>query len=161
MASKFSDSLNPQKLLEKIKTVDGSGSGLDSDRVGGKGISFKNSDWSIVLRGSSFNPCEISPLEDGAGNSYLTAPKLAAMPVYSVGSYIFAIKETTGTLNPGGTIAGALIRPVSLSANVFNPGGVSNNSYGTGVSGTWRLMGYAYDDGHRLHNGSSLWLRIA
>lgn len=84
------------------------------------------------------------------------APRLriAENNVYEVGSYIFAIPETTTVYNPGATISGASL----------NPGTSNTYRYGSGISGTWRSMGYSYNEiivGSTNIYNASLWLRIA
>jgi hypothetical protein len=92
----------------------------------------------------------------------------AGLAVYAVGSYILAKEESNSTTtNPGGTRAGAYIRPVCVfdkSDNTYGP-----VTYGSGIAGTWRCMGYSTyisiarpepEDPYDVP-GVTLWLRIA
>lgn len=100
-----------------------------------------------------------------------TAETLAANAgagVYAVGSYIWAVNEVRDNLKtPGGTITGSSLRPCSLSGtssytSIQNDIPVDLSSYGTGISGTWRCMGYAGGNKASISNyHASLWLRIS
>ena len=57
----------------------------------------------------------------------------------------------TGTVNPGNTVAGSVLR----AANLFS-------SHAIALSGTWRCLGYAVSDGNGGHTiMTTLWQRIS
>ncbi|MBD3817038.1 MAG: tail fiber protein [Halothiobacillus sp.] len=99
----------------------------------------------------------------------------AGLAVYAVGSYIFAVDERGKTnTNPGVAVAGAYLRPAgfgigtdySISASTTNYLGVPARlgSYGVGMAGTWRCMGYSTWGSYEAYNygyAATLWLRIA
>ena len=84
---------------------------------------------------------------------------LISSSVYSVGSYLFAAPEATNTdYSPGSTISGSFLNPASSSLE----DGQSGTTTGTGVSGTWRCMGYSENNAVApLRRGATLWKRIA
>lgn len=88
--------------------------------------------------------------------------KIAATAVYAVGSYIAATYELTSNVNPGATVAGSHLRPADLGGNWVQE---DDASYGSGISGTWRCMGYlrGYPAAgeNAAYYGRTLWLRIA
>ena len=105
-----------------------------------------------------------------AMSSGSVATSVAGLSVYSVGSYILAYEETeTTTTNPGGTRSGSYLRPVSVGGALnYYAESASNNTYGTGMAGTWRCMGYSYgrettvgEGGVPGVNGVTLWLRVS
>ena len=87
------------------------------------------------------------------------------LAVYAVGSYIFAWEEVkTVITNPGGTRAGSYLRPSNTIENTT----YGSYSYGSGMAGTWRCMGYSYnqdytggESGDPEMHSATLWLRIS
>jgi hypothetical protein len=90
-----------------------------------------------------------------AGGDPTTAQVLAATAgatAGAVGTYAMGM-TTSGTTNPGGTVAGSSLR----GRNV----GAGDGSYNPSYSGTWRCMGAGQsgDNSNQFNNGS--WLRIS
>jgi len=92
--------------------------------------------------------------------------KIATLPVYAVGSYIYARAETQQDYAPGATIAGAYLNPAGVS--IYSSGGGSSSWWtGSGIAGSWRCMGYSnfyiydYCGGADYFYGATLWLRYA
>jgi hypothetical protein len=77
--------LTALKILERIKTVDGSGSGLDADRIDGKEIRFGNAPGSTTGQFFSF------------ASAFSTTPKIVVTPVSSnSGAPYISSRTTTG-----------------------------------------------------------------
>lgn len=82
----------------------------------------------------------------------------AGLAVGAIGSYILAGVATT-TAIPGDTIAGSSLRPIGLRGSGLGGFNAAYNTagYGSGLSGTWRCMGYCDESS----SNSTLWLRIS
>jgi len=82
---------------------------------------------------------------------------VASASVGGVGSYAFGSYNTNGTtnanstshINPGSTVGGSSI----IYSNAHS------NWYGAAGSGTWRCMGYGYQNG--MHTKATVYLRIS
>lgn len=85
----------------------------------------------------------------------------------AVGTYMFAFRNTTGTVAFGSTVAGSALLPSAAIVSVGNgnacPWGVGLTS-GAAQSGTWRAM-CTYQQSAQASqasaSGSGLWLRIS
>ena len=88
--------------------------------------------------------------------------RTAALSVYAVGSYIFAAPEGTHTnYSPGAIVTGSILNPASVSIKGFGTG----FTFGTGISGSWRCMGYSDNNNATAadddYHGATSWLRIS
>ena len=89
---------------------------------------------------------------------------LASATVGSVGTYALVEYATAGntTLNPGDVVSGSDLRycgvqtHVSIGFNVLDAG-----SYGSTLSGSWRIMGYAQSNNGANGQPATLALRIS
>lgn len=127
--------ITAQQLLDAIKTVDGSLSGLDADTLDGQ-------------HASAFAPVSHS-------HAYLSAD----MGHDAQGSLCFAgTSNATLTVVPGSTIAGSSLR----TAEVTNASGASLvlNTSDT-LTGTWRALGQLTNVGSSATNHATLFQRIA
>ncbi len=77
--------LTASKILERIKTVDGTGSGLDADKLDGKEIQSGNAPGSTTGQSSSF------------ASAFSTTPKIVVTPVSAnSGTPYISSRTTTG-----------------------------------------------------------------
>ena len=88
--------------------------------------------------------------------------RTAALSVYAVGSYIFAAPEGTHTnYSPGAIVTGSILNPASVAIKGFSVG----STFGTGISGSWRCMGYSDNNNATAagddYHGATSWLRIS
>jgi len=151
-------------IITEVKTVDGSGSGLDADTVDGiQGSSIVTKTDNQALHDTDALRISGSTLylyKGDGGNESVALPSsvptagqvgsaTAGLSVGGVGTYAVLRKKNTAadTINPGTTRAGSL----------FYFGSFSTALYATSPlpAGTWKAMGKS--DGY---NGT-VWLRIA
>jgi hypothetical protein len=89
----------------------------------------------------------------------------AGLAVYAVGTYILGLDEVFRTTNPGGTRAGSEIRPANAESRHYDDDSSTGilYAYGSGMSGTWRCMGYSIytniSDNQYVY--PTVWLRIS
>ena len=88
----------------------------------------------------------------------------------TIGSYaLLGRVNNSGTVSIGGTLAGSSLRPIGLEMPGYSgwptagsAGGLNGAGQGTTMSGTWRCMGYMYNQtccGNVA--GGTLWVRIS
>ena len=173
VANVIEDNLNASVLLTLIKTVDGTGSGLDADLLDGKTavagsatpttIMSRNSDADTVVRrivcteavgvvGSNVDDmaCFTS---NGAIRRVSAASTLdylaGGQAVGAVGTYALLYKNNAGSAFAGDTESGANLRYSSVSSSGL-----------TAPSGTWRCMGQT-GGGTGTNASITLWVRIS
>lgn len=73
----------------------------------------------------------------------------------NVGSLCFAYNNSSSTISPGGTIAGSSLKPIGIASSG------SSSGYGTGLTGTWRCLGYSPFQSSDNIRTSTLWQRIS
>jgi len=103
-----------------------------------------------------------------AGQAYTKAESDARFVNWNhgaVGSVVFArLNPQSTTVAPGGTTAGSNIQPASVAGYPDTAGGNWAALRATGsLAGTWRCLGYAYNDmdGSNRHYSATLFVRIA
>jgi len=144
-------SANAFRLLDDTQVTDTSGTqtGLLGDQA--------TSAWET---GTATTESLVSPAKVKAAIDALnTQPTTAG----AVGTSVFARSTTASDVAFGNTRAGSALVPTS-AASTNNIGGPYTFSAGSGLSGTWRCMGY-YDYSEEAGNtvvlGATLWLRIS
>ncbi|AFM54660.1 putative phage tail fiber protein [Celeribacter phage P12053L] len=137
-----SSSYTASDVLTKVKTVDGSGSGLDADLLDGQHGSYYYS--------PSNPPAASAPSSAQVGSA------TAGLSVGAVGTYAYLYYYPRTTTSPGTTRAGSDLRYANgYAAHTGYTGG------GT-PSGTWRCMGYIFDQaGGTGTDTTTVWLRIS
>jgi len=81
-----------------------------------------------------------------AARAYLGVPTISTS-YNAVGTYVFA--RGSGSHNPGTTLSGSSLRATNANGD----------PYSSGLSGTWRCMGYTRSNNNPLR--STLWVRIS
>lgn len=104
----------------------------------------------------TFNDGTTQSTAGGTVNTTNVLAATAGASVGAVGTYAFMrITASTGNINPGGTLAGS-----SLRYGAQNGGSTTAYSSIT-PAGTWRVMGYGWQDSAYSISGVSVWLRIS
>ena len=81
----------------------------------------------------------------------------------SIGSYVYAINQSTTSVAYGSTIAGSNIKPISMGVPVNSGTFVANTEWSVTsntLSGTWRCMSYSNYTANPRY-GIALWVRIS
>lgn len=133
-------------LLDKIKTVDGSGSGLNADKLQGLGKNSSAANWTLVVRNGD-GAAQINDLRTGLDEFYLhvgnAGEKIAELGSNDVGSFAMAVPISGGEVTMGTLVDGTTLRPATGDGSTQN-GNVNtlNGSYPSSLSGTYRCQGY-------------------
>jgi hypothetical protein len=133
------------------------------------GLAFRDNPIAITEGAAGAPRIDALALKTDSAMTDWVGDQISDMVCYDIGSYIFAIRETTSSVAPNSTVAGSSIRPVSMTtdnagSSTFLQGkNVLAYYTGTGITGTWRCMGYAKGDSlaGQTKYGATLWLRIA
>jgi len=99
----------------------------------------------LTSNGTTWTSAANTLTSTAVGNAY------AGLSAGSVGSLAFAKIVSGGTYSYDATIAGSNLRTSNADGSTG----------GSALSGTWRSLGWAQDDGKHAGRATTLWLRIS
>ena len=127
--------------------------------VGGTTVTGTQTVLASVLTGtaSAINGSNITNLPSQTPSDSDILDGVASASVGGVGSYAFGSKNTNGTTNANSTSHVSPGSTVSGSQMIYS--NAHSNWHSAAGSGTWRCMGYGYQNG--MHTKATVYLRIS